>query len=512
LKFKENYEYIPGVGIVSFSEMLPDKRLHIREKVGQKLSDDIIRLYCQPSISHPPSPSNQEITFYPAICCDSPATVIIRSNIKHKLSESDVKALHEKSVADYASEEKPDEHKLESDELELVDAVRNTDVQKVEELLRDKYVDVNIKSDGKQLIDLALEIYVRTMNTKYLETSLRIVNILKSRGAKQNIFDAALIGDIDRVKECIEVDNIYINIQNNAGKSALHRAVLGNHLDIVQCLLEKGCFVDLTDPTTTALVTAATRGYDQIVATLLKFGANVNVKQGRQNLLQLVTKQFCTRRQSSEIETSAALKIIELLTLNGCNPFYHDTTVETVDILLSERPAVYYAIATENVTLFKLFIEYTNDLERKVLEYRGLVGESLLDEIILRYNGKNDSALLEMYALIKRVSLERLLQIITEYGETAFHYIAATNFYQLFEPIINDQTRTLFNQQDIYGLTPMNYAIGNSSDKVVQYLKNTLSEVDCSTPVQSSEDAPDYDTAMRMNLSLRQITSKLKHY
>ena len=93
----------------------------------------------------------------------------------------------------------------------------------------------------------------------------------------EKFFDACLSGDIDDLKNLVEV--VDVNEKAPSGSSGLHMAAQEGHLEIVDWIIENGGDVNiLCRRKTTPLHTAAMCGYIKIVETLTKNGADIEAK------------------------------------------------------------------------------------------------------------------------------------------------------------------------------------------------------------------------------------------
>jgi len=488
LKYKERFEYIPEVGIVVWSEAFPDRQLFIVEKPDETLSSSLIEQYCGSDDEHSTTQLKSEssiesLEFYPVVCSDSPCKIRVSYGPRNLLfSAENMSEVQKLLVCQY--ELIPDKPccELSESEAHLFDAVKNLQLDSVQTYL--KQVDrenIGTLTDGsdKTLMDVAMSTYVRTMNPQYLAASLQIAELLKSRGAVMNIFDAALVGDLNRVKQCIGQEHLYINIQNSAGKGALHRATIANQLEVVRYLLEMGCYVDLMDPTATALTLSVMRQNKELCDLLVAFHANVNAMQGRLNLLQIATKCLLRLKHSDGYDRQT--DIIEVLLKNGADAFYFNNSSVDIESMKAERPAIFYAIQSSDPVVFDLFLKNTNDLEQKAVQYSGITGESLLHEIISLFDGQNGSQLITMVEELVRYDLiSKMTTITTVYGETVLHFAAMHNFVNIVPILLRYQTLSqLSSQLDIYHLSPLCYAVGTDSKEFTHLLLQSQDSFDC---------------------------------
>jgi ankyrin repeat protein len=103
--------------------------------------------------------------------------------------------------------------------------------------------------------------------------------LLASWLSAAEIHDAALKGDLAKVKELIAKDLSLANAKGRNEKAPLHWAAQGGHVDVVQYLIAKGANVnDLNIQKETPLVYAAEGGHLKVAELLIAKGANVNLK------------------------------------------------------------------------------------------------------------------------------------------------------------------------------------------------------------------------------------------
>merc|ERR1711879_402704 len=85
-------------------------------------------------------------------------------------------------------------------------------------------------------------------------------------------------GDTHAVKLLFDSKKLAVDARDPDEKTALHWAVIRNHPDLVELLLERRAQIDLGSETgDSAMHYAAREGHAEITALLLKHGANVNI-------------------------------------------------------------------------------------------------------------------------------------------------------------------------------------------------------------------------------------------
>ncbi|MGB7434369.1 MAG: ankyrin repeat domain-containing protein [Candidatus Acidiferrum sp.] len=138
-----------------------------------------------------------------------------------------------------------------------------------------------------------------------------ICDLLLARGAVLQLYDAAAVGDLGRVKEFVEHDPRFVSSFSPDGFPVFALAAVFGHLDIVRYLAQSGADIDGTATNGSgynALTGAVASGHIDIVYLLLQRGANPNHRYGL---------------GYSPLLTAAAnghLEIVKLLLAHGADP------------------------------------------------------------------------------------------------------------------------------------------------------------------------------------------------
>lgn len=89
------------------------------------------------------------------------------------------------------------------------------------------------------------------------------------------LLEAASRGDIVEVNRCLDA-GINVNVQNLAGRTALHNAAEDDHVDCLRYLIEKGADIEMEDRNIhTALLVSAMNGSCECLVYLVSKGANI---------------------------------------------------------------------------------------------------------------------------------------------------------------------------------------------------------------------------------------------
>jgi ankyrin repeat protein len=109
-----------------------------------------------------------------------------------------------------------------------------------------------------------------------------LVEVVKRHVGALDVFEAAALGDRDRLEEVLDAEPLAATAYSGDGFTALHFAAFFGWVDAAALLLERGAEVDAFGRgwmTGTALHSAASRLQSEVVRTLLEAGANPDVRQ-----------------------------------------------------------------------------------------------------------------------------------------------------------------------------------------------------------------------------------------
>ncbi|MDG6904702.1 MAG: ankyrin repeat domain-containing protein [Nitrososphaerota archaeon] len=154
----------------------------------------------------------------------------------------------------------------------LFKAIRQGDSSKIERMLNKNGSLANSKdSSGMTPVVIA---------TYYGQP--KIAQIIIEHGAKLDLFEAAMTGQLEIVKQIAAKDQSSINSYSKDGYTALHLAAFFGHLDVAKFLIQSGAKIDIASTNAmkvTPLHSAAARNQLEISELLLSSGANANAKQ-----------------------------------------------------------------------------------------------------------------------------------------------------------------------------------------------------------------------------------------
>lgn len=109
-----------------------------------------------------------------------------------------------------------------------------------------------------------------------------LVEIVKARAGAFDVFEAAALGDVDRLRSVLDDEPSGATAYSGDGFTALHFAAFFGHPDAVSLLIDRGAEVDAFGRgwmTGTALHSGASRLQSEVVRVLLEAGANPDVRQ-----------------------------------------------------------------------------------------------------------------------------------------------------------------------------------------------------------------------------------------
>jgi ankyrin repeat protein len=154
----------------------------------------------------------------------------------------------------------------------ILDAVRAGDVARVAELLDAEPELIQARNElGQSAVLLA----------KYHRKD-EVAALLVNRGVRLDAWEAAAVGDVERVMEMLDTEPDLVNAHSQDGFTPLGLAAFFGHETIVHNLLAKGANPDVVsaNPMRVApLHSAVAAGQMGIVRLLVEAGANVNAPQ-----------------------------------------------------------------------------------------------------------------------------------------------------------------------------------------------------------------------------------------
>ena len=109
-----------------------------------------------------------------------------------------------------------------------------------------------------------------------------LVDIVRARAGAFDVFEAAALGDVDRLRSVLDDEPSRATAYSGDGFTALHFAAFFGHPNAVSLLIERGAEVNAFGRgwmTGTALHSGVSRLHSEVVRVLLDAGANPDVRQ-----------------------------------------------------------------------------------------------------------------------------------------------------------------------------------------------------------------------------------------
>lgn len=154
----------------------------------------------------------------------------------------------------------------------IFEAIQAGDVDAVKAALADDPSAAAARGDGGiSPVRAALYAHRQDLADAILET-----------GPELDVFDAAAVGDVDRLGELLDKDPDQVNAWSGDGFNPLHLAAYFSRGDAVRLLLDRGADVSAAsrnDMKVQALHSAVSANSTEIVAALLVAGADPNARQ-----------------------------------------------------------------------------------------------------------------------------------------------------------------------------------------------------------------------------------------
>lgn len=237
-----------------------------------------------------------------------------------------------------------------------------------------------------------------------------ILLLFTVQGIAADIHQAALKGDLERVKALVNEDPGLINTPGGNGKAPLHWAAQGGHVEIVDFLIERGAVVDIQNVADeTPLHYAAALGHSEVVKLLVEKGASLNLR----TITGETPLHYSTNLGQFE---SVQLLIEKRADLNAKNnegrtplDYASDRGFDKIEQLLSSKGGIYSDIKDLDVSCL------ARNIFRMTIPFRSRVniGASVgPDGILLVDTGFNKRAVEELETTIKALKDDKIKYII----------------------------------------------------------------------------------------------------
>ncbi|MBI4326705.1 MAG: ankyrin repeat domain-containing protein [Chloroflexi bacterium] len=285
-------------------------------------------------------------------------------------------------------------------------AVMTRQLDVIDELLA-RGADFNAKrTDGARPIHLTNGDYHyrgwRDVPKDHPATPRAVLEHLRARGAYCDLYTAAHIGDLARVRELLDQDPSLANRPSDhvtyyaCSGTAIRNAAAAGHLEILKLLLERGADPNLPEegiaPRGHALYSAAANGHLEAAKLLLEHGAhpNVEVESSADTLSRVISNG--DQKMLELLCSCGAARAVHLLA------YYNDlqtaAAVFAANPALADDPDALANAASEGHGAFvRLMLRYRPDLPRRVRFPGWAVGAKTreLNELLFQH-GMNPSA------------------------------------------------------------------------------------------------------------------------
>jgi ankyrin repeat protein len=203
-------------------------------------------------------------------------------------------------------------------------------------------------------------------------TAAEVLAHLIARGAYVDIWTAAHLGDLPRVRELLDEDPSLVNRNSDYNSyylgcgSPLRNAAARGHLEVVRLLLERGADPNLPQegiaPRGHALYSAVYSGHYEIARLLLENGAYPNAPvESSADALSIAIRNS-DRRMIDLLCSYGAARAVELLAYYG--DLQTAAAVFAVDRTLADDPAA-FGNAADREDFLRLMLRYQPDLPKR---------------------------------------------------------------------------------------------------------------------------------------------------
>jgi ankyrin repeat protein len=155
-------------------------------------------------------------------------------------------------------------------ELDVFTAIRAGDTGKVKELI----------AHHPDVAHARNEVGVSALMQARYENKMEIVEELRRAAGELDVFEAAAMGDVARLRTLLASDPKQVNGQSSDGFTPLHLACFFSQPEAAELLVKKGADANAVSPSRIAVIhSAAASRSAAMVKLVLRAGANPNLQQ-----------------------------------------------------------------------------------------------------------------------------------------------------------------------------------------------------------------------------------------
>jgi ankyrin repeat protein len=256
----------------------------------------------------------------------------------------------------------------------------------------------------------------------------------------QEVFEAVKANNPAKVKALVEADPRLIQAKDPDGRTPLHWACRGVHMDILKYLVEKGADVNARDGSReTPLHLAAQAGSSEAVRRLVESGADTAAR----NVMSLTPLMFAVQAKKRDMA--------EFLISRG-----GDLPPELLDVYHSSTP-IRYAIMGLDLEMVKML-----HLRGFDIRYRTPYGESYL-----HYAVAHDSREIAEYLIGCGLDVDS----VKDGGLTPLHMAAIIGRTEMARFLVEKGARLDVRSKD--GGTPLHYAVAARNPEIADFLRRS---------------------------------------
>ncbi len=286
----------------------------------------------------------------------------------------------------------------------------------------------------------------------------------------QDIIPAATSGDLAKVRELVDKDPACVNVRGSDGRTPLHWAARGVHLEVLRFLVDRGADVRAADANgLTPLHITASRGHLEASRLLVEKGAPVDAKsaggatpfslaarRGKKDLLEFLLANGA-RKEDLEIRDDYGRTPLCAVSRDGGDPATIKTLIDLgADVNAADRQGwtpIELAAWRPYPAVVELLLDAGADLMINTPSGKRLLGNAA--------NG--------LERLFKRmVEKGAVLDVQTEEGGTLLH-AAACGSLRIVETLVARGFDV--NGRDRFSWVPLHYAVEQGRRENITFLK-----------------------------------------
>ncbi|KAL9653674.1 hypothetical protein ABK040_009150 [Willaertia magna] len=337
-------------------------------------------------------------------------------------------------------------------------------IHAVRALLKCSLVDMNVRVGKNTAVDFiisVIDIKSLSIDSVEFDNRIAILNMIKNHGASLGLHAAVFCGDLERVKQCIEIEKDYVDKQDEYCRTPLHIAIVADREEVADYLLSKGASTEIQNSEKKSPLFLAVECLNpRMIKLLSKYKVNINpfTTDNKKHILEFLYENHTSPYEDLNKERMFH-SVVKALLEAGSDPSLY-TKVNVINEQRNYNCALLLSIQRFDLKYFKLFLKYSKSLNF----IRGEYNENLLLLICNRvFKTEEEEKIL--YEMARVLVCEHIADVMSvdENFNTPLHLAARTGMSEIIKLLVMYGAKP--NVVNLDGLSPLVVAVFNLQTK-----------------------------------------------